>query len=252
MDEPLHLVKSPLRAARLGSFGRSRGSSMRMLDEGYLVHSLLRELWQDLAPSPFVTRSQGRTVSVWGYGSTDAHQMVEHARLFGDPELVNVLDDVGGVASKPMPEFPAGRLVGFHVRTCPVVRLASSAAGHAKGAEVDAFLARCFSSEPDTEVAREAVYVDWLRQRLAQTEVIGAVAEHVAVASMARTRLVRRTQGEVRDAHMLERPDVRFEGTLRVVNSAAFTNWLRRGVGRHRAFGFGAVLLVPPGMSLSR
>jgi CRISPR system Cascade subunit CasE len=43
------------------------------------------------------------------------------------------------------------------------------------------------------------------------------------------------------------RPAVTFEGTLTVTDGEQFEALLARGVGRHRAFGFGMLLLRPPG-----
>ena len=40
-------------------------------------------------------------------------------------------------------------------------------------------------------------------------------------------------------------PDATLQGTLAVVDSGAFQALLARGVGRHRAFGFGMLLLRP-------
>ncbi|MEE8524028.1 MAG: type I-E CRISPR-associated protein Cas6/Cse3/CasE [Thermoanaerobaculia bacterium] len=44
-----------------------------------------------------------------------------------------------------------------------------------------------------------------------------------------------------------ERPDALLTGTLEVTDPDAFATLLARGVGRHRAFGFGMLLLRPPG-----
>jgi CRISPR system Cascade subunit CasE len=46
--------------------------------------------------------------------------------------------------------------------------------------------------------------------------------------------------------HESEGPDAVLEGVLEVVDGEAFAALLRRGVGRHRAFGFGMLLLRPP------
>jgi CRISPR system Cascade subunit CasE len=57
---------------------------------------------------------------------------------------------------------------------------------------------------------------------------------------------LRRTQGPNRRARPgLRKPDVTFRGMLEVVEPGAFEALLRRGVGRHRAFGFGMLLLRP-------
>jgi len=47
----------------------------------------------------------------------------------------------------------------------------------------------------------------------------------------------------------VERPDALFTGELTIRDAEAFARLLARGIGRHRAFGFGMLLLRPPSMS---
>jgi CRISPR system Cascade subunit CasE len=251
MSETLYLVKVPLQAERLAALARRRGLPLRDFDDGYLSHCVMRELWQERAPTPFVLRGRGHAVDVWGYSRTDAAALVEHARAFGDPSLVAAIAGLEGVASKAMPRFEQGRRVGFLLRACPVVRLAGPTSGHSAGAEVDAFLARCFSAGKQTHVSREEVYRDWLTRRLGHQPTTGVRVERIRIAGMSRERLLRRGHGEQRTASRLERPDVRFEGDLVVDDGDRFLACLAHGVGRHRAFGFGALILVPPGTSHS-
>lgn len=243
----IHLVKVPLRADKLAGIAKHRGLRLRDLDEGYLVHCLLAEVWQDSAPSPFVVRGSGRTIDVWGYSSSDASMLIEHARSFGDPELLESMGGGGTIASRPMPVFATGRTVGFLTRVCPVVRLAKSRNGHRAGAELDAFLSACFATDAETSVSREDTYREWFVKRFGDSSAAGATVARVAVAAMMRSRVVRRTQGAERQARVLERPDVRLEGELVIEDGAAFLRLLARGVGRHRAFGFGALMVVAPG-----
>jgi len=42
-------------------------------------------------------------------------------------------------------------------------------------------------------------------------------------------------------------PDAVFKGVLQIHDADAFNRLLRRGIGRHRAFGFGMLLLKPAG-----
>lgn len=247
MSEPLHLAKVPLRPERVVALARQRRLPLHQLDEGYLCHSVLRELWQGLAPAPFVTRDHRHTLEVWGYTSVEATTLIAHARDFGDPSLLAAIGGLSAIVSKPIPRFDPGRRVGFLLRTCPVVRLGRGTMSHQPGAEVDAFLARCATAGAGTFVSRESVYREWLSARLDCPEVSGAALTSLRIASMSRERVIRRTQGLERRARVLERPDVRFEGDLTIVDSDRFTQWLARGVGRHRAFGFGALILVPPG-----
>jgi CRISPR system Cascade subunit CasE len=242
--DPLYLVRIPLRPDKLVGLARSRALPLRDVDEGYLCHCVMRELWQERAPAPFVIRPCGGTLDIWGYSSGDARSLVEHARAFGDPSLVAAIGELDGIASKEMPAFQIGRRLGFLLRACPVVRLAQCRDGDAAGAEVDAYLARCFAIGKDVEVSREQVYRDWLTARVHQMST-GAALERVRVTGFSREQLIRRTQGSERRARRLERPDVRFEGDMVVVDGERFREWVAHGVGRHRAFGFGAIILVP-------
>lgn len=250
-DTPLHLLKVPLRADRLAAIAQRRGISLRTLDDGYLAHCLLTELWQSAAPRPFVLRGNGRTLDVWGYSESDAAALKDHARLFGDPATIEALGGLEEIASRAVPTVAPGRKVGFLLRACPIARLANSANGNHHGAEVDVFLAKSFSARSGDGPSREDTYRQWLMDHLNRAS-SGVRSANLRVAAFARTRLVRRTQGAERRAMTLERPDVRFEGDFVVEEGAVFRNFLARGVGRHKAFGFGALILVPPGTSYPR
>lgn len=247
MPEGLHLVMVPLRAEKLIAVARRRALPVRDVDEGYLAHVVMCGLWQDMAPSPFALRGIGRTLEVWGYSRSDAATLIDHAVAFGDPSLLEAVGDLHAVASKSMPHFGRGRHLGFVLRACPVVRLAAARNGHRCGAEVDAFLARCFAAGKETAVSREQVYREWLTKRMSRPEVTGVSVTRVSVAGLSRERLVRRTHGDTRSTHRLERPDVRFEGEMIVEDGDRLLAYLGHGVGRHRAFGFGALMLTPPG-----
>lgn len=251
-DQVLHLVKVPLRADKLVSIANRRHIRIRDLDDGYLVHCLLTELWQTNAPAPFVLRGGGRTLDVWGYSRAAAPELIEHARGFGDPSILNALDSVEAISSKAMPRFDKGRRIGFLARVCPVARLSKATNGHRAGAEVDVFLAKCFAAGPTASMSREAVYREWFTNRLGDRASTGVQVDRVSIAAIARTRLIRRTQGNAREAKPLERPDVRVEGDLTIDDGDAFLRFLAHGVGRHRAFGFGALIVVSSGTSHAR
>ncbi|MCB9654806.1 MAG: type I-E CRISPR-associated protein Cas6/Cse3/CasE [Deltaproteobacteria bacterium] len=250
-DSGAYLLKIPLDAARLFALSRQARFSERGADEGYLIHSVLRELWQDLAPIPFVVRNNHRELDVWGYSGSSPDELQARVRAFGDPELVRVLVDVERIAGRAMPVLECGKRIGYQLRAMPVVRLSKALASHRAGAEIDAFLARSFSVGPGEQISREAVHREWLLNRFAGRPA-GVRIETVRVAAMARGRFVRRGQGQPRKACRIERPDVRFDGEAIVEDGAEFLRFLMRGVGRHRSFGFGAFLVVPPGAGSER
>lgn len=246
----LHLIKVPLRADKLNAIAARRGLRARHLDEGYLVHCVLTELWQEFSPAPFMLKGRGRAVDVWGYSPVAADALVTRAVEFGDPQLLAAFDGIDSISSKIMPRFPVGRLVGFLTRVCPVVRLAKNSNGHKAGAEMDAYVAKLFATD-DRRPSREEVYTSWFRDRLGDATTSGVEIVRLAISGMNRRRLLRRTQGVKREAHLLERPDVHIEGDLKIVDPEAWLRTLARGVGRHKAFGFGAILVVPPGTTHS-
>ena len=247
MAESIYLVKVPLLADKLVACAQGRGLPVREIDDGYLAHVVMRELWQQHAPAPFVLRGRGRVLQAWGYSRIDAAALVDHVAAFGDPSLIGVLGGLDTIASKPLPCFERGRRLGFVVRACPVVRLAGPRNGHRAGAEVDAFLAKCFAAGRGEPVAREDVYREWLERTMSRPAVTGVSVLRVGIAAMSRGRLLRRTHEQVRRARRLERPDVRFEGQMVVEDGEKLLGYLGHGVGRHRAFGFGALMLTPPG-----
>ena len=69
-----------------------------------------------------------------------------------------------------------------------------------------------------------------------------------------RTRMLNRPIGRDgrRRQSETEGPDAVFRGRLRIEDDAGFTELLARGIGRHRAFGFGMLLLAPPGRLIER
>lgn len=245
----LSMARVALDGERLFEFAKRRGLSTWDLDLGYAVHCALRELFGDVAPQPFaVERSRDggrqRWQPVLGYTTVDAATLREHAQLQADPWLHQHLVDWNSLAAKPMPAaWRAGQTLTFTVRACPVVRTATAHAHHAKGAEVDVYLVRCRERPEDDRPDREAVYGQWLREHFERHP--GAALREVRLETFQLDRLARKHHAEGKRRAIKGRPDVTFTGTLEVTDPAAFDALLRRGVGRHRAFGFGMLLLKP-------
>ena len=251
MSDTIHLVRLSLDAQKLYAFARRSRAAARDFDEGYAVHALLAALFdhgaaagERVAPKPFrVMSAKGRVQDVLGYASLDRDALVERARRFADPLAWGVCD-LDGAASKPMPDaFPAGTRLAFSVRACPVRRIAKRGPMDRDRAEVDAFLAKSWEVGREVRLDREEVYRAWLAEELAK-EGAAAMVE-ARTSSFQLGRLHRRTHDEARRGHRTSRPDVTFDGVLEVREPASFSRRLARGIGRHRAFGFGMLLLAP-------
>lgn len=244
MSGAMYMARIPFRGERLFAFAKRRGLKTWELDQGYAVHCALTELFGDDAPQPFALEpATGPIQPVLGYGPADAQRLREGAQLKADPWLWEHLVDWDNLAAKPMPAaWREGQRVDFTVRATPIARASK---GHAKvreGAEVDVFLLRCWAREGET-VEREAVYAEWFHAQLARHG--GARADALSVRSFQIDRLSRRHHAEDQRKTVPGRPDVTFAGTLTVTDPTAFAALLARGIGRHRAFGFGMLLLRP-------
>lgn len=250
MSDSLFMVRVPFRGQRLFELAKRRGLKTYELDLGYASHCALRELFGVHAPQPFALQAAtGGIQPVLGYSHADTSMLRESARLSADPWLWEHLVDWENLATKPLPTtWREGQVLDFSVRTTPIARAAKDHPHHRAGSEVDVFLLACRQHPvgPDREfvaVDREAVYRDWVQTQL---ERHGSVSlDRVKVESYQLERLSRRHHAENVRKTLQGRPEVTFSGTLTIRDPQAFPSLLARGIGRHRAFGFGMILLRP-------
>lgn len=237
----LHMLQlQPDMAASMRWAGTQGLLESRSDDLGYVWHALLAAVFGPLAPKPFaLVEHPGRSATLLGYAAHDAPALRDHAALFAFPDAAAAAG-VTGLASKAMPDrFREGQRLGFSVRIRPIVRV-DGAGGRATVRERDAFLHAIADVPSTTLIDRSAIYRDWLVRQLAGG---GAAADTVSLDAIRRTRVVRR--GRDRRLSAPEGPDVTASGVLHVTDPDLFAALLARGVGRHRAFGFGMLLLRP-------
>ncbi|MBF0546385.1 MAG: type I-E CRISPR-associated protein Cas6/Cse3/CasE [Candidatus Riflebacteria bacterium] len=241
----LFLVSLHLDIRRSFAEAAEKRLPLRELDIGYLVHCHLKDLFGDLAPKPFFVRKQRDAfLRIVGYTNVPKDALKTHADQFSQTRTFSAcrwetLED------KQMPAiWKPGMVVGFETCVCPTQRMANDGLNHSKGAEVDVFLAQCWKAgSPNIPIDREIVYRDWLNNQFERLG--GSRLKKAALVGFQRGRFCRRTQGEPRKAHRTERPEAWMKGLLEITNSEGFLSLLKRGIGRHRAFGFGMLLLRP-------
>lgn len=216
-------------------------------DLGYALHAALAALFGAEAPRPFAWREEGPRAELLAYTGLPERLAALAALPHSDEgaDLATALRP-DTLELRPLPErWPQGLRLGFTVRIRPVVRARPQGrkGGHD---EHDVYAhAKVNGALADGET-REDVYRRWLSRELAR----GCAAELDAATLIARrsSRVLRRPEREgARRPILIEGPDVTFRGILRVTDGAAFSALLARGLGRHRAFGFGMLLLAPPG-----
>lgn len=250
---PLHLHKLVLDTRALLAFAKEQRllGHRADVDLGYLTHAALVAVLGEAAPKPFAIeqelapeRVEHGASTVLAYSRHDREALATHAR-----DALRHLVWWERCDARALPAIAAGSTLAFTTRVSPTVRSRASAPGHeahgrGQGREFDAFLAACFRAGSEVSVDRAAVYRDWLTREFGG-ERQAAMLEDYSLRAFQRLALLRKEQaiGDGRKRHSLERPCAVITGTLRVTDSDAFRALLARGVGRHRAFGFGMLLL---------
>ena len=251
---PLFLIRVPVAMNHLARCAGERGwlrhrGSVAGFDEGRALHHLLDETFGPGALRPFrlLVAARQAVGNLYSYCETDGESLREGGRVHALPEHLSVLK-LDRLESKAMPgAWAEGRRLGFDVRVRPVRRLKGNlvdgqTAFH-KGAELDAFRVEALRRYPDNPdgmeqdgQTREAVYLDWLAERLEPAAELDRDATRLG--RFQRVRVSRGNAGP-------EGPDATFHGVLTVTDPERFKMLLAKGVGRHRAYGYGMLLLRP-------
>ena len=258
---PIHLVRVPMETKALASWADERGwvrhrGLLSDFDEGRALHHLLDEALGPgrLRPFRLLVPPRRATGYLYAYSKCNAEELAGLAQCHALPDHLAILR-TDAMQSKAMPlKWRDGQKLGFNLRARPVRRLSKeleTAGGrtYKPGSELDAFMLEAlteFGADRDgmkeAGRTREAVYLDWLSDRLAP----------YAILDRARTRLTSfRLRRAARNA-AVEGPDTTIQGTFTIADRAGFHELLERGVGRHCAYGYGMMLLRPPARGLSQ
>ena len=254
-----YLIYAPLDMRAVNRWAGQRGLVQRgAFDEGYAFHILLSEMFGKATLRPFrlFASERRRTATLYAYADTDEHALRRTAEVTATPDCLTALDPQK-LLSKRMPgKFQSGQRLGFDIRVRPVRRLRDELQDHgsgqvlAKGAEVDVFRVSALHRFPHGRADEDAnarkagetrgkIYTEWLAERFGNAVVIDE--NQCRLAAFRRTRVLRG------DGVGPEGPDATFHGVLTVREPTEFSARVRNGVGRHKAYGFGMLLLRPPG-----
>jgi len=251
MSEPLFLLHCQPDPRLLAAWAAQR----RLLvgaDLGYPLHSLLHAAFGDAAPQPFAYDDPAQGLLAY---TRLAPPALAQAVALADPAAADALGlstgpHSAGYRVRAFPtQWQAGQVLGFTVRVRPIEREAK------KGCERDAFIGAALAAPGET-LCRQTVYAAWLAAQLAprpgterQAWQGGAELLDAGLNRFALSPVLRRTQSSSgstdRASRTVTGPDATLSGHLRVKEPVAFAALLARGVGRHRAFGFGMLRLHP-------
>ncbi len=239
--EALYLLHTRPDPQRLAAWAARHRLLDSQGDLGYALHALLHAAFGDHAPQPFryVDVEQG----LLAYTRLSATDLAQCAAL-ADADVAAALGlgqtlHHAGMSTRPFPtQWAAGHVLGFEVRVRPIVREGKT------GRERDAFLA-AVDKASGSALDRSEVYVQWLRDLLLRqggAELVDANVTRYQLLDV--TRKTQRVSAEsTRRSQTVSGPDAVLAGQLRVTDPQAFAQLLAGGIGRHRAFGFGLLLL---------
>ena len=255
----INLIHAPLDMRRFHHWAGTRGLVRNgSFDAGYAFHVLLSAMFGKGVLQPFRLFASERRASaaLYAYADVDEAALRGTAAAVAPPDCLDVINP-DRVRSKRMPShFGQGRRLGFDLRLRPVRRLhrdlADPRRGRSltRGAEVDVFRLEVMRRFPSgwadsaaarAGVTRESVYAAWLCERFGDSVAV----EECRLVSVSRSRAVRGDHGSP------ESPEAILHGTFAVANEETFAGVLRNGVGRHRAYGYGMLLLRPPNKTVS-
>ena len=246
----LQMVRAQINARE---FRRWMGEK-RLQDPDHAMHCLLTECFgrpptkerpenDGLAPQPFrlILPRDGSNGVLYGYGRSDADALREMAAVCADPLQSRILPGEK-LDTKSMPTlWQVGKQLGFETRIRPVVRRSRNAAERPEK-ECDVFLWEALQhpEKDGMKRSREEVYAEWLSDQLDRRGGASLEPGQTRLVAFQRVRAFRKLH-----ARHSEEPDAVMRGSLTITDPDAFAALLSRGIGRHRAYGYGMLLLRP-------
>ena len=232
----LHLMKASLDMVNLARYGAEQSHS----DPDRTAHCLMTESFGKLqTPKPFVIKTRVQNGALHGMvlaytaltakelrETAERHQRLAHAAVM-DP---NSITTVGAPC-----HWTKGQSVLFEVRVRPTKRSSSRDAEN-PGSEQDVYLA-----SPE-EMTRAETYCRWLSEMMRRQGGLHATPESMTMTQFAMRRVRRQNS-----SHWIEGPDATITGEATVVNPERMTLALSGGIGRHKGYGYGMLLLRPNG-----
>ena len=241
----VHMVRAEIHLRELNRWMASKGFK----SQDHAMHSLLSECFGDLAPRPyFVKMPRGVPTGVlYGYINTDISELTDAMSLYADPLQYQILPP-DKMESKPMPSnWREGARLGFETRIRPIVRTNEGLGDpEAKSKDLDAYIYQRMTHGGNTGMGksefhdREHAYVQWLNEQF--TYYGGAVieVENTKLIRSQLTKMYYKVDGKVNNG-----PDATMQGSLVVTDGDKFHSLVAKGIGFHRAYGYGMLLLRP-------
>ena len=237
----LHLMKAKLNMVNLARYAAEQGHS----DPDRTAHCLMIESFGKCqTPRPFVIKTMLHNGVLHGtvlaytplaadelQKAAERHQKLAHAAVM----------DPTGIATTEVPEhWTKGQTLQFEVRVRPTKRSSSRDMEH-PNSERDIYLAA------GKNTSRAEVYYKWISGMMQRQGALSAAPE-----SMTMTQFAMRDTQRQRSSKRTKGPDATIRGAAVVVDPERVKSALIDGMGRHKGYGYGMLLLRPIGNPVMR
>lgn len=239
MSDQVTFIQVPLNLRELSVVSGRRGwGSVRGFDEGRALHHALGEIFgpKSLQPFRLMVTPHKMDAVIYAYSTLSYDELRQNIQI-SPPDIEGVFDCAGLRHKTLDTSFALDHRLGFDIRIRPIRRLKKDDKSNRGTREIDAYqhAAESYGNEPDwhKENTRESVYLAWLAERFGSA----AILESANLVRFQRTIAAR--------DRSIEGPDAVIQGVVRVKDEEAFASLISKGVGRHKAYGYGMILLRP-------
>ena len=254
----MKMIHVPVHRNQLKGWSDNRArTKIDRYDPGYALHMLLSAMFGKSILQPFrlLQSSHRSTATLYGYTRQNPEHLRDLAKTVAGPDDLTILDP-DQMLWKQMPDrFKRGQMLGFDIRTRPIERVEAmkrtqSGQLHSTFTERDYFprygqhREQCNGNGNGKRLRRERNPKDTgerLRVLAGPQTVDGRRSRDVPP----RRAFYQGTAYRGRNRTVVG-PDATLQGTLRIGDPDEFRKKLEHGVGRHKAYGYGMMLLRPP------
>ena len=218
---------------------RKRNLPLFKIDNNYLIHQVLLELFGDNQLKLFsVIEISNKFIRVLSYSKINHIELQKQAQLYANPFIYNICN-WSLIKSKQMPqEWKVNQKLSFEVKIIPIKRLSVPLGNFHKNTEIDVFLYEKIKNRKEN---RESVYIDWATKLINSKYIVDV--KSLKIISLSQTQMIRRNHQKDRKSKVLSRTAITFNGVMSVFEPNLFNRILLNGIGRHKSFGFGMILL---------
>ena len=209
-------------------------------DPDRALHCMLyRSFTRQHVPRAFVAITDNKGprhhAKLYAYTKLDMDALRNIARRHQEPEVAAIMSPFT-LETKEMPEeWQEGSTVGFRIRLRPTYRDTNTKAEKDISMRGDVV--------PGTPL--DQIYCEWLSNLLAKKAGAQSSPEQMRVTSYQR-RTVKRQES----SNWSTAADVTIEGSCKILDPEAWKLAVRIGIGRHRPYGYGMLLLRPAGQAV--